>query len=532
MAQSNETLSTEIHNCVDSECKGSSLGGNKFICALCKQPMFVNCLNDRPEIICLLSLLAPPGKKSNNVTSTEIINLNNAISTMFSSESTFNFVCLECKTRGSFQDIEADYERKIIAIRTQVQQLKIEYESKQKQNETSIETLKEQLRESSARIEQLQTSQSNDSTEHSQTHSRKSAVSDNFIDSVKSIELLISDMIENSKAQTVNCETMATAISQLHLQLNKNSSSHDSNTDVNVTNKGAPTDLNESQDELPTNGASSLSQGVGLKSPNFASNLKPPVRESNDVNTNSSGDNALAIYVSKFHPKTTCDDITNHIIGKTKLTGDDFSVTLMTKERILKSEFLTFVSFKITSTTAPARTKILNENLWAPDFKAEPFNQKSSRVSDKNSAETQKRKQQIQPPRNVSGKTEQNLRKNGGIVNVKEKNSASKGVNNKKKQKSKQQQQQQQQNDGTKPPTVPPSIDSSKMGYPYPQGFCYVPYQHQFSPHYYQPQMQWQQQQQWSHQPQQPQNFGLNQPKTNTAPHNMQWHPQQQQYQS
>lgn len=105
----NSSTSSEIHNCVDNDCSGSSFGGNNFTCALCTQPMFVSCLSDRPEIVCMLNLVTHTGKKASNM------DLNSAIVSLFSNDSVFNFICLECKSRGSLSEIEKCHEDELIA---------------------------------------------------------------------------------------------------------------------------------------------------------------------------------------------------------------------------------------------------------------------------------------------------------------------------------------------------------------------------------------------------------------------------------
>ena len=85
-----------------------------------------------------------------------------------------------------------------------------------------------------------------------------------------------------------------------------------------------------------------------------------------------------AIYVSKFHPTTNCNDISGHISSKTNITDcNHFTVTKLLKRRV-NFKFINFVSFKITTTDKVIYDTILNDSVWGPEFKAIPFDSEHS----------------------------------------------------------------------------------------------------------------------------------------------------------
>lgn len=509
------------HSCAGGNCNENDCAGIKLSCSWCQKSTYLSCLIDNDDFKYLVNAIT---KKSMDsivtlpLSSTIGTRVKDAFQTIFQPKINIDFVCYECKSTGSFKDIVDKQNERTNEAKAKADAAAGNIVMLKQKHATEISTLTQQLIEANAKIDEL----------NNGANVQQNAC-ENFIEKKASIDTLLTEMISASKIHTKHLEQLSSALNDIM------SSSHDQNkSNENMAHSDARRASIESHLQFPKmNGASSLSQEAEVRTSQNASSLQPPVRKSNDDNTSSSSDNAQAIYVSKFRPNTSCEDIASHIIGKTNLTSNDFTVKLMAGRRILDSKFLSFVSFRISPTSDIVRSQILNNNLWAPDFKAVPFIQKSSRISDKNDSESHKQnRQKLTPPSNASKKSDQNQRNDcSGIVN--ERKSATKGVNNK------QASNKQQKRDPKSKPKTPTYNQNQTGGHHFP-GFCCAQHQYQFSPHlclpqthhpqqfypiYQQPQ---QQQQPWYHQPQQQQqHFGQNQVNANTQQQPVQ---QQQQH--
>lgn len=176
--------SSAIHNCVDSECDGASHGGLKLECSWCHQPTFLSCLLHRNEFKRLLSAVFPKGL-SDQISQTHCVSLNEAFKSLFDPESTISFRCFECKTRGSFGEVEKTHGTALIDAKkganNHIGMLK-------QQHAAALDTRSNQLALANTKIEELKnTSRAN---------------VDESIGKILSLESLLTDMIASSESQS------------------------------------------------------------------------------------------------------------------------------------------------------------------------------------------------------------------------------------------------------------------------------------------------------------------------------------------
>lgn len=107
------------------------------------------------------------------------------------------------------------------------------------------------------------------------------------------------------------------------------------------------------------------------------------------------------IYVSKFPPSTSCEDIIQLITKKLLLNSGVYKVIKLVR-RNLNMNNLSFVSFKISTLNKHVYDLIINSDIWSPDHSAVKF------VS----------KIKIKP---ISGAQKQNKKPNNKIANFKNK---------------------------------------------------------------------------------------------------------------
>lgn len=112
------------------------------------------------------------------------------------------------------------------------------------------------------------------------------------------------------------------------------------------------------------------------------SNLKPP--DKSTTNDNESSDGVYMIHVSRFHINTNEMDLQKHIMDNTDISNDDtFKINKLVSQR--EENKNKYVSFKITTLNRDEYVKIMNENIWLPDFQARDFNDNKMQTKSKKS---------------------------------------------------------------------------------------------------------------------------------------------------
>lgn len=96
------------------------------------------------------------------------------------------------------------------------------------------------------------------------------------------------------------------------------------------------------------------------------------------------------IYVSKFPPTTTCDDIVQRIVDKLKLNRGVFDVTRLLRHKA-NIKKLSFVSFKVSTLNKEVFESIIDKNIWSPQYNVSKFVPKlnpNKKINTKKSAKT------------------------------------------------------------------------------------------------------------------------------------------------
>lgn len=395
-----------IHNCIDQQCDGANHGGIKISCSWCQQTTFLSCLLHCDEFKCLVNSLVPKAN-TDSLTQSQCVSVKQPLETLLQSESCIDFVCFECKSLSTFKDIEKAHEDRLINEKKISSGTSASIVMLKQQHTAAIETLSQQLTLANAKIDELKAS--------ANINTRNNC--DDIINKRASFDSLLSDLISASQNQKKNLQQLSRAIHEALTPLNAhtidltNTSSFTS--DDKHTN--APPDLSSKLPrEQNKSRASNLPHIVENKPPTNL-DLRPPSSK-DAAEASSSSDNVFDIYVSKFETDVECEGISNHIIRELKIKNDDFTVTKLVNDRILKSENFSYVSFKVSTNDQNIYNHILNDKLWAPDFSAVPFNKKSSRKRDnknkmKNDSEKQKQPE-LRPPKSVSSKNGANQNKN------------------------------------------------------------------------------------------------------------------------
>lgn len=129
-----------------------------------------------------------------------------------------------------------------------------------------------------------------------------------------------------------------------------------------------PNIINLTENENKTSKIKKVDKNNGMEIKlNSTHKLLPPNSENHDIK------NVYEIHVSKFHPNTNVDDIIEHIISNTTVKNPDlFKVEKLMKKTAFKNE-IKFISFKISTLKQGIYEKIMDENVWSPDFIARDF---------------------------------------------------------------------------------------------------------------------------------------------------------------
>lgn len=384
------------HQCIDSNCSGSRLHGLNLTCQRCLTPTFFDCIASKQEIKNLLKLLNPDGSSNQHI---RIVS--NSVHELFHQDSVFEFVCPKCKSGDSINDWKKRYN----ALEVQFKEIKKELTS-MKNSTTKIKKentqLKEQLiAQSQSSSPQLSTIvKDNESNQHSIIHLQ------NRVSSLESIVSDVREMIQNQLSSNVSMSDLAnklknnldhdnSVLANARVTLESIDSSHSSGDDLAIranaerkqqqTKTNATTtkshDLNRNIDSgdrhfhqhenSRQHNPSTSNETSSITTPNTTGNRLRPPKQPPIKPLSENG--VFSIYVSKFDPSTNCDEIKQHIIDSIQsISCDSFTVEMLIglNENIEKK---TYVSFKITTLRRSIYEKIIDKNIWEPNFQAKCF---------------------------------------------------------------------------------------------------------------------------------------------------------------
>lgn len=371
------------HDCTKDKCSGSELFGLNRTCRLCLNVSFFECISKRPGIKSILNHIVPVDFDGQS--QTQLAAITRELSVLFGQESVFQFICPSCLLSEGLNNVNLPHDDVLNKQRKQITTLK---SSNTKLNK-EIERLK------------LELSNLPQTSDNSGQHTQIESIGD-LQNRVKSLELIISDSHDMIKSQTNTNKSILNWVEQCKSEINLNNIalesmqnsikdiiSTTSNTDNIVNSNDRQTDvLSQSVHDMaslrlpeektkPINSNPSIPNYDPSTSSKTIPTLKVPLRGIiNDTSAKGNGD-VYEIFVTKFHPTTTCSDIEQFIIGKTSIAAQKFAVKKLIRSKV-NIEKLTFVSFKIITLDRTVFNTILDDKVWAPNFNASVFTSKSS----------------------------------------------------------------------------------------------------------------------------------------------------------
>jgi len=267
--------------------------------------------------------------------------LSNTLAKNFNSDSSiFGINCPACKTNATINETSI-LKSNISVLNDKVEKMSIE-----------ISTLEEALRiesDTSAKYKALISSKSSDSQNSKNINIPFDGISDiftninEFLEKQSKQQLEFIDNVNRMKIEFEQGNNDILNIKQFISQLEQKASHQISST--SNTPRLLPPDNKQKQKPIETN------------------------------------NKVFEIYLSKFHPQTTTDDIKQYISNlNTNLVPDSFVIQPLIRSNVAK-EKLSFVSFKITTLRKETYDVIMNKDIWSPDFSAEPFIKSSSNMN-------------------------------------------------------------------------------------------------------------------------------------------------------
>lgn len=390
------------HDCMESACKGIKFDGANLTCGRCLRPFYMECLTKRNEITYLISSL------NANSTGTPL-RFASKVKKVFHQESTIEFVCENCKKKGSFieaakamktemeqhyneevikkcKEIEKKYENEMTIMRTKYTGLElVNADLSQTINETTMKH--NELEQINAQLNQKILDMENASTE------QMDGVEHNEDPNAQNTQLILNQMhVMTSDIEArvkLECEKVIKSI------LNDNCQDLKRKKTMSMMNNAASgSGLHQNMGKIDLTGDFSRIPSK-LKPPKYAEPTEKDVYQ---------------IHVAKFDCDTTENDIKEHVIETTKIDGLLFKVSkLLSKKDDFKTKYATF---KITTLNNDIYRAIMDENVWQPNFQArdythDKFENRGARGNKINvvNNEKQQRESSLYTPKNLNEST-------------------------------------------------------------------------------------------------------------------------------
>lgn len=316
------------HECLLAGCVGKKFDGSSFTCNRCLRPFFYDCLETRSEVKYLMGMISTVNTKTPMKMITKI-------KLIFNSESIFETICPKCKSNGSFTE--------------HINQWKESTENEYKRNiDESI------------------------------------AESDRLNKKCENLELINA----NLNQKIIDLETDKTDI---HMDSMRNDVESPQNDDMyNKIKSDITVAMNEMEqrfqnqiDEMKKNMGEQLSPKRVVLNPNNEMKTTPKTSRVNNILLRppdniekESSEDIYMIHLSRFHINTTEKDIKKHIMNNTNITNaETFRVNKLVSQK--EENRKNYVSFKITTLNRDDYDKIMNENIWLPDFRSRDYYDKN-----------------------------------------------------------------------------------------------------------------------------------------------------------
>lgn len=339
----NLTMGNE-HDCLIAGCDGKKYDGSSFTCNRCLRPFFIECLMNRNEVKALINFLSAATTKTP-------MRLPNKVKLVLNSESIFEAVCLNCRAKGTFNDAIQSWKNETEATYVKsIEDSNIEIDRLNKQCD-DLEKINANLNQKIYDME----SDKHDENFTNNTEKFERRIIEQCDKRFDRLSTNITSMTTDFEARMkMECEkirkTIAEQISNGN-EVKRKKVVIDNGKEVNVPNNKS---VNESKsNRVPKNNV-----------------LKPP--EGLNKSNSDPKNGIYMIHVSKFHVGTTENDIENFIIENTEIkNGESFKVTKIINYKDENKD--KYVSFKINTLKYENYVKIMNDELWLPNFRAREY---------------------------------------------------------------------------------------------------------------------------------------------------------------
>lgn len=319
------------HNCNDSGCDGSNCFGLNITCTRCLTPSFFECIANRPEIKKILALLGV-----NSATSQQLNGITTALSTMFGTESVFEFTCVNCKVKGSYNDLEMNYESKITDLTNKNKETSKQVTKIKKEKaavDTEVKNLKDEVKKLKDEVQRLEAIVQSGAVNNSEYTNVKTQIA-----SLKDIAAQWSMQIQSQNEQY---SKFLSAIEHI-------------DTDMN-----APAHTQAEKTRMPIE-----TSNMGA---NGNSRLKLPAQKQKQQQKQAIDRSIYEMYISKFDVSVTEKDIIEHIMEQTTIAMPDlFKVQKLNHKN-------GFNAFKVSTFQKQYYDEIMNENIWSGGFTAKDY---------------------------------------------------------------------------------------------------------------------------------------------------------------
>lgn len=342
------------HDCITNNCSGTRYDGANFTCNRCLKPSYVECNINRKEVTNLIQII-------NNSKTLNENRLNNILKSIINQESVFEFTCQTCKTMGSYTD---SMKEQIEKEKKQYEKLNTKYKNKIKELEEETKIQKQRINEIETINAQIINKQINSEEDNMEIEDEQNQLetSNKITDICKIMEKkLINLKTEMETKIKIETDKIMDVLSANNIIMEE--SERKRRKIITQKDRQIPSTSNENTHQNLLN--------INLRDINKNKNinkLKPP----NEEYKTKKG--LYEIYISKFDKRTTEKDIEEHIKENTNIKNSDtFKIEkIISKKEENKDKY---VSFKIITLKTEIYTEIIDENLWAPDFKARDYMQ-------------------------------------------------------------------------------------------------------------------------------------------------------------
>lgn len=394
-----DKMSIQDHQCIANNCDGPRFNGCSLTCTRCLQPKFIDCISDRTEIVSLMKMMniIPDVVVNKDVVAENHTKLVDS----FGPQSLFDFVCPKCKSEGSINDIKKKLDDKIKSLQkknTELQKDKASLIDERKKLKEENDKLNGNVNGQCVQCQLLSSENNQMKTElvslKQRSDEKKCDKCDESIAALNSlngtlgsIDLYTSEISKTVDEQnhlfdqfkqhqnkivddlrSLNMCIPNAGNNDIHVTGNNSGMNQQKNSGMSPNSgtflpRKSTTDFNGNPYKMPLNTSNNTKDANG--------NFHAPSQS--QANGSYGGNKVLSVYVSKFIKNVQSDDIVAHILQKTNIPDPKLFVVdklVGQREDIHRK---TYVSFKITTLNIDVYNAILNNEIWAPNQSARPF---------------------------------------------------------------------------------------------------------------------------------------------------------------